>query len=666
MKERIRIFWIISVVVIALFATSVCAQPSTGDFSIGLETSGALSGSSGGSGDGWHEYPVERYFMWFQSTGFDPNRMGDIELSMTVSARDPALPVTYAIYYGWTKGTWTDSSAPPLPPVSGSESTYFTREFIRDLTDDTWFLPAEEFTFITADHVVEDFNPEWVYVSINGTNIEINGGMSVESIEWAVPDIGACCNTDTGDCFLTDDGTCFIGYIYLGDDTDCSDCQVQNFTRDFGGAPSSYPVTQAQNGARHSLQSGMFLGIGISAEGDGQPSTNANGDAWDDGVVFNTQILTGQSSTVTVTASTLGAINAWLDLNSDGDWADAGEHILVDEPVVQGQNTLTFYVPVGATAGQSFARFRYNRTGGIDYSGLASEGEVEDYSVTILSGSNPVPNPDPEPEPTPGTTVTPTNNQFASKWYQPIDLLGSSNFFAYGWNVVTRQDSIPLIADDWRNGNVLPVRGFRWWGAFDNWLLAEMPVNLPIGFQFGMWSHNPASEKPGTLIWQHTATDWVWAYTGQVQDAQGQIGGESVFEFTALLSQDKWFYPSATPNTVYWLSIVPIYPSNAVSPTPWGWMTRQTNGTLPAERVLSVFNPSQWPPVLGATYAAGSPITYPASTPWDAAFELLTAQPGGGSASGDSDLSAAIGDLNDDGVIDINDLYILLGFVLSP
>ncbi len=146
---------------------------------------------------------------------------------------------------------------------------------------------------------------------------------------------------------------------------------------------------------------------------------------------------------------------------------------------------------------------------------------------------------------------------------------------------------------------------------------------------------------------------------------QGQFGGESVFEFTALISQDEWFHPSPTPNTVYWLSITPIYLGSTLSPTPWGWMTRQTNGTLPAERILSVFNPALWPPVLGANYGAGSPSTYPASTPWDVAFELITAQPGGGCAGG-SDLSDAIGDLNDDGVIDVNDLYILLGFVLNP
>lgn len=673
MKERIKTCVTMSVIVIALLAANVNAQVVTGEYAATFATGGTITTSSGnGYNSGqWYYYPnLDRYIMWFQSTGFDDDRMGDINLVSFVEANDPSLPVTYAIDYGWTKEAWTSTTAPPLPAdtAGGLESTYFTRQFVRDMTNGTWYLREGEFTHITRSYLVQAFHPEWVYISIEGTNVQISRTLSVENVDSVPPVIGACCKTSTGDCFLTDDGNCFIGYIYLGDDTTCASCQTQNFTWDFGDAPSSYPVTLARNGAQHTIKTGMYLGIGIDAEPDGTPSANANADLWDDGVAFNTQIISGQSTSVTVTASMLGVINAWLDLNGDGDWADIGEHILADEPVIPGQNTMSFYVPISAVAGQSFARFRYNSSGGIGVSGLTSEGEVEDYAVTILSGSDPDPGPDPGPGPAPDPGVTPKSpsDQYGSKWFQPVDLLESTFNFVYGWNIVTREDSIPLLADDWHSTDVLPVQGFRWWGAFDNWLLAEMPSDLPLGFQFGIWTHNPGAEKPGTLVWQHTAIDWTWAYTGQVQDALGQIGGESAFEFTTLLSQDQWFYPSAAPGTVYWVSITPIYTSGVVSATPWGWLTRQTTSTLPAERILSVFNPAQWPPQLGSTYAAGSPVTYPATTPWDMAFELITSQLGGGASGSNSDLMNAIGDLNDDGVIDINDLYILLGFVLNP
>ncbi len=651
---------IISVVVSALLATHASAQPVSEGYAIDIENDGTPSSTTGT----WHEYPGQRYFMWVHTTGLDTDRMGAMELGALIKPLEPTQPVTCTISYGWTKETWTNTSAPPVPPLSGNESEYFTESTATSMSDGTWYIHEEDWTHVFQEALIQEFHPEWVYVSISGTNVKISGALSMESITEVAPTIGACCRTSTGDCYLTDAGGCTVGYIYLGDDTTCSSCQVQSFATDYGDAPPSYPVIGAQDGARHTIESGMYLGLSVTGESDGQPSANANTDSWDDGVAFNSQILSGLSTSVTITASVFGAINAWLDLNADGDWDDIGEHIIVDEPVTQGQNTMSFYVPVTATPGQSFARFRYNSTGGIDFRGLASEGEVEDYAVTIVSGSDPTP--DPDPDPNPGITLLSPDHQLGSKWFQPIDLLSDSPNFAYGWNIVTRQDSIPLIADDWRSGSALPVQGFRWWGAFDNWLFAEMPAELPIGFHFGIWSHNPILSKPGTLIWEHTETNWVWAYAGQVRDAQGQLGGESVFEFTSLMSQDEWFYPQAIPDTIYWLSIVPIYPNNVVSSTPWGWMTRQTAGTLPAERILTAYDPVQWPPVLGASYGGGSPVTYPATTNWDVAFELITSQPGGGSDGSNSDLEDAIGDLNDDGKVDIDDLYILLGFVLNP
>jgi len=473
---------------------------------------------------------------------------------------------------------------------------------------------------------------------------------------------GACCNASTGDCYITDLGACNSGFTYLGDGTTCLGCLSSNPNWDFGDAPPPYPVLSSQGGAQHTISADTYLGSGVTSEAQGNPSANANTDLYDDGVLFLGQVLTGQSTPVQITASKLGVVSAWLDLNADGDWADAGEQILVDEPVIQGQNNLPFFVPATATTGLTFARFRYNSIGGLSYSGLASDGEVEDYALTISTGTT-----DPTDPVVPPATISPIppTNQFASKWFQPVDILDGTNF-AYGWNLITRQDSIPLLADDWTSGNGLPIQGLRWWGTFDNWLYSSMPTEMPAAFHIAIWTNNRVLNKPNTMIWEHTSYNWSWAYTGRVQDAQGQVGGESIFEFTSLFSQDEWFTPSENPNTVYWLSVVPVYNSSTISSTPWGWMTRQTSGSAPAERILGVYNPSQWPPVLGAIYTAGSAVTYPSSTQWDVAFELITSQPGGGSAGNNSELANAIGDLNDDGTIDINDLYILLGFVLNP
>jgi hypothetical protein len=170
---------------------------------------------------------------------------------------------------------------------------------------------------------------------------------------------------------------------------------------DFGDAPDPrYPTLRANNGARHLLVPGFLLGNLIDPEPDGLPHPQALGDdnsnlADEDGVAWVTPLVPGQAATVNVTASAAGVLNAWLDFNADGDWADPGEHIFADQPLVAGPNALGFPVPWGATAGQTFARFRFSHTRGLSFDGVAPDGtvpdgEVEDYAVRI--------EPLPEPE----------------------------------------------------------------------------------------------------------------------------------------------------------------------------------------------------------------------------------------------------------------------------
>ena len=162
-------------------------------------------------------------------------------------------------------------------------------------------------------------------------------------------------------------------------------------TLDFGDAPESgtaFPTVLANGGARHVLGSGLFLGATVDAEADGQPDAQAAGDGADeDGVTFAT-LTAGTNAAVTVAATVPGTavLNAWFDFNVDGDWDDAGEQVFVDQALNNGANNLTVTVPAGALAGQALARFRVASIAGYSYGGLAKDGEVEDYRVTIGSG----------------------------------------------------------------------------------------------------------------------------------------------------------------------------------------------------------------------------------------------------------------------------------------
>ena len=62
--------------------------------------------------------------------------------------------------------------------------------------------------------------------------------------------------------------------------------------------------------------------------------------------------------------------------------------IFANQALSLGSNTLTFAVPAGAVVtSQTFARFRFSSTGGLGSTGLAADGEVEDYAVEILRQS---------------------------------------------------------------------------------------------------------------------------------------------------------------------------------------------------------------------------------------------------------------------------------------
>ena len=160
------------------------------------------------------------------------------------------------------------------------------------------------------------------------------------------------------------------------------------FTQDFGDAPAPYPTLLADDGARHRI-GGPHLGAIVDGEPDGQPSANADGDdnngtpSDEDGVTFTTALIAGHNATVTVVASADAKLDAWIDFNANGSWADAGEQIFVSTPVVAGSNALSFAVPAN-TPPQAvvYARFRLSSAGGLGFNGFAPDGEVEDYKIT--------------------------------------------------------------------------------------------------------------------------------------------------------------------------------------------------------------------------------------------------------------------------------------------
>ncbi len=137
-----------------------------------------------------------------------------------------------------------------------------------------------------------------------------------------------------------------------------------------------------------------MLRLGANADGelDGQPDATATGDDDDggnddDGVVFRSSLMPGRSAATDVEAGTAAIVSGWVDFNIDGDWDDVGEQVLTDVAVVAGVNRVNIAVPAGATLGWTFARFRLSSSGGLGVTGLAVDGEVEDFQVEIVTAA---------------------------------------------------------------------------------------------------------------------------------------------------------------------------------------------------------------------------------------------------------------------------------------
>ncbi len=171
-----------------------------------------------------------------------------------------------------------------------------------------------------------------------------------------------------------------------------SDLQPEEL--DWGDAPyfpgsGGYPTLVGNNGASHIID-GPWLGDGASipdAEADGQPDPNALGDDNDgnddeDGVDIS--VLTqGVTAYITVrTGGGGGMLDAWIDWNGDKTWQHSSEQVFAGY-LTDGPHIIQITPPANAVVGQSFARFRFSRTGGLLPTGPADNGEVEDYEVRI-------------------------------------------------------------------------------------------------------------------------------------------------------------------------------------------------------------------------------------------------------------------------------------------
>ncbi|MFZ1233113.1 MAG: GEVED domain-containing protein [Thiofilum sp.] len=185
------------------------------------------------------------------------------------------------------------------------------------------------------------------------------------------------------------DGIAYV-HVYVADYSGFRDVPyVTDCNQDRSDAPL---VGTSYGEALHNILSTFYLGTQIDIDASTIANTAADGEGADDDGITLSNFARGQ--TVSISASVTGIngyLQAWMDWNGDGDFADAGEQIVTDMQdngasdtnAATGQMTFTVSVPNDAVAAPTYARFRWSNVAGLDRITSALNGEVEDYQLVI-------------------------------------------------------------------------------------------------------------------------------------------------------------------------------------------------------------------------------------------------------------------------------------------
>ena len=310
-----------------------------------------MEGQGWGYGNTWFYYPATGvYRQWFYRGPYDPHQNACMTISAGIESLDSSQSSWVQIRFVWTTPEWSalGESHPPRP----EDVSHFAEES-RCIAGSLMFsLAPSMFGSVepVKNCIISGYSPEWVGIEVIGANVKV--------LRWVAPQ-------------------CLDGTLL-----------------DFGDAPDSYGTRLASDGARHVVVPGVYLGHGVDVESDARPGDNADGDdnygdQDEDGVAFVQPLSPGCKTTIEVTASTEGYLNAWFDFNHDANFKGSDEHVFADQLLSAGLNRLTFLIPATAAPGPTFARFRFNLSGGLSYIGLAADGEVEDYKVRLAGACGP-------------------------------------------------------------------------------------------------------------------------------------------------------------------------------------------------------------------------------------------------------------------------------------
>ena len=267
-----------------------------------------------------------------------------------------------------------------------------------------------------------DFDRDGIFEANEASNVisditSNNGG--TQTLNWsnlnALPD-GIVAGTSYVRLRYTTDAITTADSTGAATDGEVEDYQITIAQADYGDAPDTgagtgagnYETTDktgtANDGASHGVVSGFSLGTNI--DGDSGTLQNAAATADDleetddeDGVAsLNALNINDTTYSVDVNVTNVpgvtGNLVGWIDFNGNGQFEVSEASNVISDITTSGSQTLNWSdinnVPDGIKAGSTYVRFRLSTDAltTADSIGAATDGEVEDYKLTILGGQD--------------------------------------------------------------------------------------------------------------------------------------------------------------------------------------------------------------------------------------------------------------------------------------
>ena len=256
----------------------------------------------------------------------------------------------------------------------------------------TQFLTDDVATAVLDAITNSNFDASFVATSLGNGRIHIDGPSShalnltqsglrlLDLLPSGIQTLSGA-NMSDGDSFIIGDGSKTVTFEF---DNPALSNGITSGRVGVTFTPSSTP-SQIADAIVLAIES---QGLSLSAIHVGNGLISLDGDD-EDGVIFEGGLIRNVDTRIVVIASADGLLDAWVDFNQDGDWVDAGEQIFASQPVRAGLNILSITTPADAKLGFTSARFRLSTAGGLQPTGLAADGEVEDYQVRVITNVAP-------------------------------------------------------------------------------------------------------------------------------------------------------------------------------------------------------------------------------------------------------------------------------------